>query len=130
MVVEWCAHLAVWIATAVAYRVGKTGKDLWGWSCSTAAQDIQKTFPEVNFDFLCSFQVSFILLTPCIGLNWLLIAITVRVLDHFNCPGSSSDHDGDCLDPCASKEKAEEDYKEFNESDDGSINDDYGGRMV
>ena len=24
-------HLAIWIAVAIAYRVAKNGKDLWGW---------------------------------------------------------------------------------------------------
>lgn len=56
-IAESCAHLAIWISTTVAYRVGKTGKDLWGWSCD-APSAVQKLFPEVNFDFLCGVQVS------------------------------------------------------------------------
>ena len=56
-IAESCAHLAIWISTAVAYRVGKTGSDLWGWSCD-APDAVHKLFPEVNFDFLCGVQVS------------------------------------------------------------------------
>ena len=59
-VAEVCAHLAVWIATAVAYRIGRTTSDLWGWSCSPKANEIQAVFPEVNFQFFCSTQVRFI----------------------------------------------------------------------
>jgi hypothetical protein len=55
-VVEMAAHLAVWLSTMIAYRVGKTGKDLWGWSCSPKAQKIQDVFPEVSFDFFCKLQ--------------------------------------------------------------------------
>jgi hypothetical protein len=53
---ELLAHLAIWISTAVSYRIGKTGSDLWGWSCSSKAQGIQATFGEVDFDFFCNVQ--------------------------------------------------------------------------
>lgn len=47
-------HLAVWIGVAVAYRVAKNGKDLWGWACSPIAQDIQPNFEGVvNFKNVC-----------------------------------------------------------------------------
>ncbi|PVH87620.1 hypothetical protein DL98DRAFT_251731 [Cadophora sp. DSE1049] len=47
-------HLAIWIAVAVAYRVAKNGKDLWGWACSPVAQNIQPNFEGiVNFKNVC-----------------------------------------------------------------------------
>ena len=30
---SFAVHASVWIATAAAYRAGKNGQDLWGWSC-------------------------------------------------------------------------------------------------
>ena len=56
VVTELVGHLAVWIATTVAYRAGKTGSDLWGWSCSDKASAIQIHFPDVNFGFSCGLQ--------------------------------------------------------------------------
>ena len=57
-VIEMGAHIAVWIATAAAYRVGKTGNDLWGWTCSTKAAAIQSEFEVViNFQSFCDVQV-------------------------------------------------------------------------
>ena len=53
---EIIAHVAIWVGTSIGYRVGKTGNDLWGWSCSSKAKNIQDVFPEVNFDFFCSLQ--------------------------------------------------------------------------
>ncbi|MCJ1406791.1 hypothetical protein MMC19_000860 [Ptychographa xylographoides] len=56
-VIEMGAHIAVWIATAAAYRVGKTGNDLWGWTCSTKAAAIQSEFEVViNFQSFCDVQ--------------------------------------------------------------------------
>ncbi|KAK0119995.1 hypothetical protein ONS95_011416 [Cadophora gregata] len=47
-------HLAIWIALAIAYRVAKNGKDLWGWACSPIAQNIQPNFEGiVNFKNVC-----------------------------------------------------------------------------
>lgn len=47
-------HLAVWIGVAVAYRVAKNGRDLWGWACSPVAQNIQPNFEGiVNFKNVC-----------------------------------------------------------------------------
>lgn len=52
------AHMALWIATATLYRTGKTGHDLWGWSCSAKAQKIQEPFKDVvNFGRYCHLQV-------------------------------------------------------------------------
>jgi len=56
VIFEIVAHLAVWIGTTVAYRVGKTGSDLWGWSCSSKAGAIQQNFLEVDFSFSCDIQ--------------------------------------------------------------------------
>jgi hypothetical protein len=52
-------HLAIWIGVAVAYRVAKNGKDLWGWACSPLANKIQPSFEGVvNFHNVCSRSVS------------------------------------------------------------------------
>ena len=52
------AHMGMWIATAVLYRTGKTGKDLWGWSCSDKAKLIQPDFEGVvDFAKYCRLQV-------------------------------------------------------------------------
>jgi hypothetical protein len=56
VIVEVVGHVAVWIGTVIAYRVGKTGSDLWGWSCSNKAQGIQIHFLEVDFSFACNLQ--------------------------------------------------------------------------
>ncbi|MCJ1286011.1 hypothetical protein MMC26_005353 [Xylographa opegraphella] len=56
-VIEMGAHIAVWVATAAAYRLGKTGNDLWGWSCSDAADQIQDQFQAViDFNNFCNLQ--------------------------------------------------------------------------
>ena len=57
------AHVAVWIVGVVLYRTEKdkngVGNDLWGWSCSAAAEKIQEAFAEeVNFGRYCDIQVS------------------------------------------------------------------------
>ncbi|KAL8913330.1 MAG: hypothetical protein Q9171_001807 [Xanthocarpia ochracea] len=54
-------HIASWIAISVVYRVEKglhgNNDDLWGWSCSTQAKNIQKLFDGVvNFRSLCGAQ--------------------------------------------------------------------------
>ena len=56
----FAAHVAVWIGTAVAYRIGKDGTDLWGWSCTSEAQkELQPFFRDVvDFKLLCAIQVS------------------------------------------------------------------------
>ena len=55
-------NLGVWIAAAAIYRQQKNlnGKpnDLWGWSCSSGAQQIQKVFKDqINFSNYCTTQV-------------------------------------------------------------------------
>lgn len=52
-------HVGMWIPTAAAYRAGKDGKDLWGWSCSEEAKQIQFAFHGVvNFERSCNVQSS------------------------------------------------------------------------
>ena len=56
------AHVALWVTTTALYRYGKdtngVSNDLWGWTCSEAAQKIQAEFaPVVHFDSYCSLQV-------------------------------------------------------------------------
>ena len=52
-------HVGMWIPTAVAYRAGKTGEDLWGWSCSTKAEQIQTAFlGVVDFKRSCHIQTA------------------------------------------------------------------------
>lgn len=49
------AHIIIWIVAAVLYRVGKTGKDLWGWACSPLAKNIQPSFNNVvHFNQVCT----------------------------------------------------------------------------
>ena len=75
-VTENLAHLAVWITTAVGYKLGKTGSDLWGWTCDPKADAIQDIFPEVNFSFLCGVQTgSWVVSLAQVA----LVAITVFV---------------------------------------------------
>ena len=53
------SHVAVWIGTAIAYRRGKDGTDLWGWSCKDEAQKVIQLFFDdvVDFKLLCAIQV-------------------------------------------------------------------------
>jgi len=54
MIIE-LAHIVIWVIVAILYRVGKTGKDLWGWACSPLAENIQPDFENVvHFDAVCS----------------------------------------------------------------------------
>ncbi|WPG97924.1 Hypothetical protein R9X50_00070700 [Acrodontium crateriforme] len=55
------AHVVVWAASAGLYRHGKEpvdGKfrDLWGWTCSTSAQELQAVLTDVDFKKYCSIQ--------------------------------------------------------------------------
>ncbi|KAI9822386.1 MAG: hypothetical protein M1827_000105 [Pycnora praestabilis] len=55
----YAAHIIAWVVCAGLYRFEKTGHDLWGWSCSDAADKIQPVFQnEVNFNTLCNTQTS------------------------------------------------------------------------
>lgn len=53
-------HIVVWIVVSVVYRVEKTERDLWGWSCTDKARAIQLELGSGKLDFkgLCSLQVS------------------------------------------------------------------------
>lgn len=56
-------HIGIWIASVVIYRYGKepvNGKfrDLWGWTCSSTAQELQDVLTSVNFDRYCNVQSS------------------------------------------------------------------------
>ena len=75
-VTENLAHLAVWIATAIGYKLGKTGSDLWGWSCDPKADAIQEIFPEVNFSFFCGVQTGSWVVSLA---QVVLVAVTVAV---------------------------------------------------
>lgn len=55
----FATHVGMWIAVAVAYRAGKDGNDLWGWTCDEKAMKIQKPFEKViNFKRYCDIQTS------------------------------------------------------------------------
>ncbi|CAG8949547.1 hypothetical protein HYFRA_00007779 [Hymenoscyphus fraxineus] len=50
-------HVITWIAASAAYRIFRTGRDLWGYSCSSKADSIQSSVQGiVNFDRLCTLQ--------------------------------------------------------------------------
>lgn len=52
-------HLGLWIAVAAAYRAGKDGDDLWGWTCDERADRIQNAFEGVIvFRRYCDIQTS------------------------------------------------------------------------
>ena len=55
----FAAHVAVWIGTAVAYRKGKDGRDMWGWSCKSDVNKVLQPFfrDTVDFKVLCAIQV-------------------------------------------------------------------------
>jgi hypothetical protein len=58
-VIKYGVHVIAWLVVAILYRVGKTGDDTWGWSCSDRAKAIQSAFKsQLNFESLCSVQVS------------------------------------------------------------------------
>ena len=79
-VIEMGAHVAVWVATAVAYRLGQTGNDLWGWTCSDKADQIQDQFQAViDFNNFCNVQVCAPTARFIVGK--LTIAIVVLCLD-------------------------------------------------
>lgn len=62
-VVRYVISISSWIIVSVIYRYEKSlhgnDNDLWGWSCSTKANDIQEAFNGViDFRSLCKVQVS------------------------------------------------------------------------
>jgi hypothetical protein len=51
-------HVVAWVGVSVLYRVFKTERDLWGWTCSREAERVQGAFEGVvAFEGLCSLQV-------------------------------------------------------------------------
>jgi hypothetical protein len=69
-------NVIVWLVSVVVYRYEKdtngVSNDLWGWTCSSAAEDIQEAFSDViQFNSYCNIQVRRskpILLAPHDGL--------------------------------------------------------------
>lgn len=62
-IVRYTVHVGVWLVISVLYRYEKSlhnvDNDLWGWSCSPAAQKLQAQFEGVvNFKLMCEIQVS------------------------------------------------------------------------
>ncbi|KAH0844077.1 hypothetical protein AYO21_02167 [Fonsecaea monophora] len=53
-------HIIAWLVVSVVYRVEKTEKDLWGWSCTDKAKAIQQQLGSKTLDFasLCKLQAS------------------------------------------------------------------------
>jgi hypothetical protein len=61
--VTFLGHIVLWAVVAGLYRYGKDthGKsnDLWGWTCSNGAAEIQEQFKDVvDFHHFCGIQVS------------------------------------------------------------------------
>ena len=57
------AHVIIWAVSVVIYRYGKepvdgSFKDLWGWTCSTAADEIQSQVTNIDYAQYCTVQVS------------------------------------------------------------------------
>ncbi|TVY59565.1 hypothetical protein LSUE1_G009726 [Lachnellula suecica] len=51
------AHFAAWIVAAGLYRMARDGKDLWGYSCSDASDQVQGQVQSfLNFGELCTMQ--------------------------------------------------------------------------
>lgn len=109
---EMASHVAVWVGSAIAYKAGNTGSDLWGWTCSDGADGIQEVFKAViNFDDFCKVQVGCGRKPQSVmAWEWL----TVRTADvcvvrqhRAGCVGDSDDN-GVCLDVSADKAQGED----------------------
>lgn len=60
--IGYCIFVVKWIAVFILYRIGKTSKDLWGWSCDDRAKKIQQYYVvQLDFQRLCMEQVSSLL---------------------------------------------------------------------
>lgn len=62
-IAKYVVHILAWAIVAVVYRYEKglhgNNNDLWGWSCSTKAKDIQVAFNGVvDFSKLCTLQTN------------------------------------------------------------------------
>jgi hypothetical protein len=53
------AHVLVWAAGMGLFRMARTGKDLWGYSCSSTADQIHAEVESfLDFGKLCTMQVT------------------------------------------------------------------------
>ena len=57
------SHILVWAVSVAIYRYGKIPQngrstDLWGWTCSSAANEIQSQVKVINYAEYCKMQVS------------------------------------------------------------------------
>ena len=51
-------EIGFWIVITTIYREEKKTSDLWGWSCTAIAKDLQNGGGSVDFSKLCNLQVS------------------------------------------------------------------------
>ncbi|TVY34537.1 hypothetical protein LOCC1_G007780 [Lachnellula occidentalis] len=52
-----CVHGAAWVVAAGLYRMARDGRDLWGYSCSDAADGVQEQVKSfLDFGKLCTMQ--------------------------------------------------------------------------
>lgn len=60
IVTSYTIHIGVWLVVTFLYRYEKALSDLWGWSCTDVAADLQAS-GNIGVDFakLCRIQVSF-----------------------------------------------------------------------
>lgn len=57
--IGYAVFVVKWLVVLILYRIGKTSKDLWGWSCDDRAKNIQQYYvSDLDFDKLCLEQVS------------------------------------------------------------------------
>lgn len=58
IVLSYAIHIILWLLVTFLYRLEKAISDLWGWSCTDIAKDLQaKGDIAVDFSKLCSIQV-------------------------------------------------------------------------
>jgi hypothetical protein len=57
----YAIHIGAWLVVTIIYRYEKALNDLWGWSCSDIAAQLQNEGnASVNFHRLCTIQVGFL----------------------------------------------------------------------
>ncbi|KAK3697625.1 hypothetical protein LTR37_017363 [Vermiconidia calcicola] len=83
-------HVVVWTISVAIYRYGKelvdgSFQNLWGWTCSTAAEELQSQLTNVNFSKYCTVQttsfftgVANVLTSMVSGLIYLLALLRIR----------------------------------------------------
>jgi hypothetical protein len=59
----WTVQIVVWAVSAGVYRYGREPvdgkfKDLWGWTCSFGARELQDVLPSVEFARYCRIQTT------------------------------------------------------------------------